>query len=79
MHRTPINAQLSAARRLVARKDLHQGRLASAVLANQSVDATGLERKTHIVQHPHRPERLNDLVELDADAHRPTPCSFKPT
>ena len=75
MRRTPVDAHLTAAECLVTGEDLHQRRFAGAVLAEQAVDAPGFERKAHAMQHAHRPERLDDLVELNGDTHRAL-CSF---
>ncbi len=70
-HRLAVDAHLAIRRRFVARKDLHQRRLAGAVFAEQAVDAPGFEREADAVQHLHRPEGLVDLVERHGNACRP--------
>ena len=57
----------------VAGEDLHQRGLAGAVLAEQAVDAAGREREADAVQHLHRAEALDQLVEADRQAHRTSP------
>jgi hypothetical protein len=75
LRRAAVDAQLAAGGRLVAGGDLHQRRLARAVLAEQPVDPAGLQRETDPVQHLHRAEGLDHLVERQGDAHRATSCS----
>ena len=67
---TPSIVQLAFARRLVAGEDLHQRRLARAVLAEQAVDLARRELEAHAVQHAHGAEVLADAGEGDAQAHR---------
>ncbi len=65
-----VDRQLAFARRLVTGEDLHQRRLAGAVLAEQAVDLARLELEANVVQHAHGAEVLADAGEGDAQAHR---------
>ena len=64
---------------LVTSEDLHQRRFAGAILTKQAVDTPGFERKAHAMQHPNRPERLDDLAEFDGNTHRPARSPFTHT
>ena len=68
-----VNAHLVAAERdragvalVDAREDLHEGRLAGAVLADEAVHLAGPEREPDAVQHLHAEERL---LEALGDEH----------
>src|SRR5262249_4825606 len=58
--------------------DLHHGRLAGAVLADEPVDLAGLEREVDIPKGPDAAERLRDAAELQERglSHRPCLCAF---
>src|SRR5471032_173978 len=56
-------------RTFIAGENLHQRRLARAVLAKQAVDASGCEIKAHAMQHANRSELFFDVVEADGQAH----------
>ena len=49
-HRLPIAHNLAAVRRLNAGEDLHQGRFASPVFADDGEDFSGLHRHIHCVE-----------------------------
>src|SRR5687767_5477940 len=45
-------------------EDLHQGRLARAILSNQSMNLRGVEIESHPVERANARERLRDLAHL---------------
>ena len=54
----------AAVRRVNAGDDLHQRRLAGAVLAHQGVDAAGAQPKLHVVQRHDAGKFLTDALDL---------------
>ena len=51
--------------RVDAGDDLHQRRLAGAVLAHQRVHMAALQAELHVVERQHAGERLADVVDLE--------------
>ena len=65
----PVEADRAAIRRVHAGDGLHQGRLAGAVVADQTDDLPRLDAESDPAQGLDRPEVLPDVVELE-QAHR---------
>jgi hypothetical protein len=59
-------------------EDLHQGRLAGPVLADDGVDLTGQDGEVHVVVGDHSGEPLGDSPELDRRRDVTTSRSGRP-
>src|SRR5471032_505715 len=64
-----VDGKRTRSRTFIAGEDLHQRRLARAVLAKQAVDASGCEIEAHAMQHANGSELFFDVVEADGQAH----------
>ena len=65
----------AAARREMAAEDLHQRRLAGAVLADDRVDLAGADADRHVAQDLDRPERARQPHRLENGLGRKRGCS----
>ena len=63
MDRHALDGDLALVRLVDAGQDLHQRRLAGAVLADQRGDLAGIERQRHVMQGPDTGEALADPLE----------------
>src|SRR5436305_595822 len=68
VHRIAPQAQLSGIRGVNPRDDLHQGRLAGAVFADEGVHRTALDPKGDVVQCHDSGERLAEVADLQEAA-----------
>ena len=73
--RLAVDAQLAAVGLMDAGEDLHQGRLAGAVLAEQGVHLATAQQDRSVDERADRAERLRRTVELQRDGHW---CTFTP-
>ncbi len=70
--RRAVELDDAAGRREVAAEDLHQGRLAGAVLADDRVDLAGADADRHVAQDLDRPERSTEADRFQNRTMRAT-------
>src|SRR5258708_38076790 len=62
MQLAPVDRHVALILRMKARDDLHEGRLAGAVLADQAVDLAPAQHEIDVAQRCDAAERLGDAV-----------------
>jgi len=70
VHRTAVQAQLAGIRGIDSSDDLHEGRLAGTVFADESVHRTALDPKGYVIQGHDSGERLADVADFKEAASR---------
>ena len=68
-HPLAVDPDLALIRLEEAEEDVHQRRLAGAILANDCVDAPPLDGEAHILIGDDRAETLGDRFQLNGDGH----------
>src|SRR5687767_5320577 len=74
LDRRAVDPDLAAVLAVGAAEDLHQRRLAGAVLAEQHVDFAAVQRQIDTIERNHTRKRLPDAAHLEHRRHR-TLCS----